>query len=78
MSEFGVLLISKLTQNHEGIMSVPDKKYQRHILEETVTLVHNFYLEDDISRILAGIKDTKSVKEDYRIVKKQKRSLWLT
>ncbi|KAJ4430283.1 hypothetical protein ANN_22495 [Periplaneta americana] len=72
MSEFGISLISKLTQNHKEIMSVLDRKYQRHIPEKTVTLVHNFYLEDDIIRILAEIKDTKSVKEGYSIVKKTK------
>ncbi|KAJ8688038.1 hypothetical protein QAD02_023833 [Eretmocerus hayati] len=31
--------------------------------DETVELVRNFYLDDDNSRIMAGMKDTKSVKD---------------
>ena len=79
MSEFGVSLYvartAKLTQDLKGIMSVPDRKYQRHLPDNIQKLVTSFYQEDDISRILAGMKDTKSVKENGRRIKKQKRLL---
>ncbi|PSN43647.1 hypothetical protein C0J52_16667 [Blattella germanica] len=76
MTEFGVSLhvarTAKITQVNKGIMSVPDRKYERHLPENTQQLIKNFYQEDDISRIIAGMKDTKSVKEGDRKVKKQK------
>ena len=56
-------------------MSVPETKYQRHISDDIKKIVGDFYLEDDISRVLAGMKDTKSVKEGGKRVKKQKRLL---
>ncbi len=44
-------------------MAIPDRKYQRHLSDNVIKLVTDFYHEDDISRIMAGMKDTKCVKE---------------
>ena len=54
-------------------MSVPETKYQRHVSDDIKQIVGDFYLED-ISRILAGMKDIKSVKEGSKRVKKTKRT----
>lgn len=79
ISEFGVspyvAHIAKQTQTNKGIMSVPDRKYQHNIPDSVVKLVTDFYIEDDISRLMPGMKDTKSVREGGKRVKKQKRLL---
>ena len=67
--------VAKTTQAEKGIMSVPDRKYRRNIPDDTVKLVRSFYEDDEISRIMAGMKDTKSVKEGHTKIKKQKRLL---
>lgn len=77
MSEFGVSVhvarTAKLTQDQKGIMSIPDRKYQRHLPQEIQDLIISFFEEDDICRVMPGMKDTKTVKECGRRVKKQKR-----
>ena len=79
ISEFGVspyvAHIAKVTQTSKGIMSFPDRKYQRNLPDDVIQIVKQFYEEDDISRIMPGMKDTKSVREGDKKVKKQKRLL---
>lgn len=50
--------------NENGILSKPKKKIGRVLLEETVNSVTNFYERDDISRIMPGLKDFLSIKQE--------------
>lgn len=54
-------------------MSFPDKKYQHNISDDIVKIVKDFYEDDDVSRMMPGMKDTKSFREGGVKVKKQKR-----
>ena len=67
MTEFGVSLhvarTAKITQVNRGIMSVPDRKYERYLPENTQQLIINFYQEDDISRIMARMSRSKKAIE---------------
>lgn len=78
-AEFGVSTYvahtSKITQAQKGVMSSPDRNYQRNLPDDVVKLVKRFYEEDDISRVMPGMKDVKSIKEGGKKIRKQKRLL---
>jgi hypothetical protein len=56
---------------------VPDKKIGRKISLEEIGIVHDFYLSDDYSRMMPGMKDYVSVRQTggEKKVKIQKRLL---
>lgn len=64
-------------KNEKGILSVPDPKTGNKIAAETVDLVQKFYLSDENSRELPGIKDFVLVKKgDGKKEKIQKRLVY--
>ncbi len=77
VAEFGVTeymaqRVRKLQDEHGILPEVPIKK-GKNISENTIKKVLNFFYEDDVSRLMPGSKDYKSVKEGGRRVQKQKR-----
>lgn len=56
-----------------GYGSRPKPKKGRPIKAETLDLVEKFYLTDDVSRIMPGIKDYVSVFKDGHRIQEQKR-----
>ena len=66
---------TQASQAQKGVMSVPDRNYQRNLPDDVSKLVKEFYEEDDISRVMPGMKDVKSVMEGGQKIKKQKRLL---
>lgn len=78
--EFGVSFHmarkSKQLVEEKGILSVPDIKARNKLPDSTLTLVKQFYLSDEISKQMPGLKDTKSVKlEDGTRELRQKKML---
>ncbi|KAJ8666171.1 hypothetical protein QAD02_007833 [Eretmocerus hayati] len=53
---------SKLLANEHGILSHPAKKRGKVLSNETIKLVKEFYIRDDISRLMPGMSDTISVR----------------
>lgn len=47
-----------------GILTRPHNKNGRQLSDEIKTLVNNFYVRDDVSRIMPGFKDVISVKQN--------------
>ena len=68
---------SRILKREKGILSVPDKKNGRKISLEEIEIVHDFYLSDDYSRMMPGMKDYVSVRQTggEKKVKIQKRLL---
>ncbi|XP_067648016.1 uncharacterized protein [Eurosta solidaginis] len=66
---------AKKLQKTQGVGSRPEKKKGRPINPETVKAVEEFYLCDDVSRIIPGMHDSKSVKKDGVRCHEQKRLL---
>ncbi|KZS00208.1 Cc8L18.2-like protein, partial [Daphnia magna] len=68
---------SHILKKEKGIPSVPDKKIGRKISLDEIEIVQDFYLSDDYSRIMPGMKDNVSVRqtEGDKKVKIQKRLL---
>lgn len=65
-------IIAKAIQTRKNLMSVPERKYQRHLPNDLVNLVKGFYQDDDIRRSMTDIiKDTKFAREDNKRVKKE-------
>lgn len=64
----------KLRKNGFGTRPEP-KKGGRRLSNETINLVKNFYLSDDVSRMMPGVKDCISVVENGVRQMKQKRLL---
>ena len=66
--EFGVTIymarLAKKIVKDKGVMSSPNSKAGKPLCEETVKLVKAFYHHDDISRVMPGIKDFLSVRND--------------
>lgn len=61
--------LSKKLQDEKGILSVPNPKLPSNILNRnTKECVEFFYLEDDISRIMAGKNDCISIKVDGKSI----------
>jgi hypothetical protein len=54
---------SRILKREKGILSVPDKKIGRKISLEEIGIVHDFYLSDDYSRMMPGMKDYVSVRQ---------------
>ena len=73
---FHMALKAKNLVKEFGILSTPDSKPRHKILEETIQLVKDFYVTDEISRQMPGKKDTKSVRlDDGKREQRQKRML---
>ncbi|KAK3918907.1 ARL14 effector protein [Frankliniella fusca] len=64
--------VIKLVQE-QGVLPVVNQRIGKPLNETTALEVKKFYLRPDISRELPGMKDFKSVKEDGKRVRKQKR-----
>lgn len=61
---------SKKLQQVKGVLSFPDPKLPSNILSlETKAIAENFYLEDDISRVMAGKNDCVSMLVNGKIRK---------
>ena len=68
---------AKKIRNKSGYGSRPNKKGSRHLPITTVNAVKNFYLADDNSRIMPGMKDCISIVKDGKRRLEQKRLLFL-
>lgn len=67
-------LTAKTLVEEYGIMSGPKKRIGTNVLDPTTTsLVQDFYMSDDISRVCAGKRDYVSVDENNQKVLKQRR-----
>ena len=55
---------AKKLVTESGIFSKPEKKKDKTFPVETVDSVKRFYKRDDISRVMPGLKDCISVKQD--------------
>ena len=68
MREFGCTeweaRTSKQLVEKNGIFSIPDKKTGKVLPTETVNLIKCFYERDDISRMMPGLKDVLSIKQE--------------
>ena len=56
--------LAKKIVKDKVVMSSPNSKAGKPLCEETVKLVKAFYHHDDISRVMPGIKDFLSVRND--------------
>ena len=78
MSEFGVTKYmassaKKLVEN-KGMLSSPNSKAGKTLSQDTLELVKSFYNHDDVSRVMPGIKDALSCRnEDGKKVRVPKR-----
>lgn len=76
MSEFKVPERMVRTANKliekEGILAMPEKKRGRPLCSEIKDLVHNFYMDEEYSRVCPGMKDKISVRIDGVKQEKQK------
>jgi len=63
--EFGVskrmIISSKKLQNEKGYGSYPDKKKGRAMSTDHIEKVKEFFLSDNVSRVMPGVKDYKSI-----------------
>lgn len=66
--EFGVsrrLVVSaKNLKEDKGYCSHPDKRIRRGMSSDLIEKVKDFYLSDNVSRVMPGVKDFKSIKVD--------------
>lgn len=53
----------KKQKKEGGVGSRPNKKKSHPLNPETIKAVNNFYLSDEVSRIMPGMKDFKSLKK---------------
>lgn len=51
-------------RNEKGYCAQPDDKKGRPMNSDLIEKVEQFYLSDDVSRVMPGVKDFKSVKID--------------
>ena len=70
---FGVtkhkVIQSKAVFKEQGLLGVPQKKQGKTLEKETIDLVHEFYNNDEYSRIMPGIKDCISISKNVHIQK---------
>lgn len=64
---------AKLVVEEKGVLSSPNPKQGHPLTSDTISKVHAFYREPDISKELPGKKDVKSVRMGDARVLKQKR-----
>ena len=57
-------------QKRKGIVGIEDIKIRQRLSQQTVTLVNNFYCNDENSRQLPGKKDSVSVAMNERVSKR--------
>ena len=65
-------------KDDKGILALPDKKSGRRLSDDEILCVQNFYLSDDYSRELPGMRTKVKTKErdaDGNYIEKQKRLL---
>lgn len=74
VSEYMVRKARQLQKEH-GILPEVPSKIGKPLSDETIKKVISFYNDDDISRVMPGSKDFKSVKEGDTRIHKQKRLL---
>lgn len=55
---------AKKLRKDKGHGSLPEKKHGREISDSTIATIHAFYSSEDNSRVLPGIKDYVSIKEN--------------
>ena len=71
---FGVtkhkVIQSKAVFKEQGLLGVPQKKQGKTLEKETIDLVHEFYNNDEYSRIMPGIKDCISISKNVHMQKK--------
>lgn len=72
VSKYTAMKAKELVQE-KGILATPDPKPGHSLAPNTVELVHGFYNSDEVSRVMPGMKDFVSVKENGQRVHKQKR-----
>ena len=81
IEEFGVTeyMVKKARklQAEKGILPVVPTRKGHTLSNDTVKQVLDFFYDDEISRLMPGSKDFKSVKEDGARIQKQKRLLLL-
>ncbi|CAF2079971.1 unnamed protein product [Rotaria magnacalcarata] len=63
-TSFNMARVAKNLQKEKGILSCPNAKVGKTVSLETAEIVRNFYMREDISRTLSGLKDCVSVKND--------------
>lgn len=66
---------AKALVQEKGILSTPNRKAGKTLLEETARLVNEFYENDELSRMMPGKKDCVTMKIDGVKQKVQKRLL---
>lgn len=66
---------AKKIREERGFASQPKIKKGKTLKNETLQRIQDFYLSDDVSRVMPGMKDYVSVMEDGKKVQKQKRLL---
>lgn len=66
---------AKNMRKNSGFASLPDSKKGKNLDNSTLDRVKNFYLSDDVSRVMPGIKDYVTVLENGKKIQKQKRLL---
>ena len=66
---------AKALVQEKGILSTPNRKAGKTLLEKTARLVQEFYEKDELSRMMRGKKDCVTMKIDGVKQKVQKRLL---
>ena len=66
---------AKKLRKESGHGSRPNKRTARNLPNTTASAVENFYLPDDNSRIMPGMKDYKSIVKNGKRTQEQKRLL---
>ena len=65
VNEFGcshyMARYAKTMVEEKGVLSSPNPKHGKHLLQHTEEMIHSFYCSDDVSRMMPGRKDYVSV-----------------
>ncbi|KAJ4444207.1 hypothetical protein ANN_05998 [Periplaneta americana] len=59
-----MIRVAKNLANRGPLMCSPDKKKGQSLTEETITLVHEFYHSEEVSRTMPGKKDFVTVRTE--------------